>query len=195
MINFIPSLKTIAVLLISIFLYSAAGAAENADELLLAALQRGDHVALIRHALAPGTGDPDNFKLDECATQRNLSSEGRKQAERIGKIFREAGLHDIDIYTSQWCRCRETAVLMEVGKPQDLVFLNSFFQNSGRKDAQTDALRSWLLAKPLAEPVILVTHQVNITAFTSVYPASGEIVIMRRDADDKFHLAGTISTN
>lgn len=196
MIKFITAPVTIGLLIFSLFLHSTGGASDKADEqLLLAALKKGDHVALIRHALAPGTGDPDNFKLDDCATQRNLSSEGRTQAERIGKIFKEAGLTEIDLYTSQWCRCRETAVLMGVGKPQDLEFLNSFFQNFGRKEQQTEALRSWLLDQPLTEPVVLVTHQVNITAFSGVYPGSGEIIIMRRDENGQFHLAGSISTD
>ena len=196
MIKFITSPLTIGLLALSLLLHSTVGAADKADgQALLAALANGDHFALIRHALAPGTGDPDNFELDDCTTQRNLSSEGRTQAERIGQKFRDAGLTEIDIYTSQWCRCRETAVLMGVGKPQDLEFLNSFFQNFDRKEQQTETLRSWLLGRPLTEPVILVTHQVNITAFSGVYPGSGEIVVMRRDEDGRFHLAGSVSTD
>jgi len=170
-------------------------AAEQTDEsTLLARLREGSHIALMRHALAPGFGDPDNFEIDDCTTQRNLSQSGREQAAGIGKKFRQAGISKADVYTSQWCRCRETAELLSLGTPRPLPPLNSFFQNFERKAQQTDALRKWLIEQPLDKPLILVTHQVNITAFSSVFPASGEIVLMRRNEDGRFEVAGSIRT-
>lgn len=177
----------------------AAGSAIAAEQIeegeLLALLQQGDHIALLRHALAPGFGDPDNFKLGDCATQRNLSQQGREQAVRIGKILKRAGITTAAVYTSQWCRCRETAELLSLGTPQELPALNSFFQNFSRKDEQTAELEKWLAAQPIDTPLILVTHQVNITAFSDVFPSSGEIVLMRRNEDGIFQTVGSIQTD
>lgn len=178
---------------------SAAGSAIAAEQIekgeLLARLHQGNHIALIRHALAPGFGDPDNFKLGDCTTQRNLSQQGREQAVRIGIKFRQSGITEADVYTSQWCRCRETAELLSLGNPQPLPPLNSFFQNFERKAQQTDALGKWLEKQPLEKPLILVTHQVNITAFSEVFPSSGEIVVMRRDDNGSFQAVGSIQTD
>lgn len=170
--------------------------AEHGEESrLLDHFKAGGHVALIRHALAPGFGDPDNFSLDDCATQRNLSQAGRDQAARIGRKFQQAGIREADVYTSQWCRCRETAELLSLGTPRPLPPLNSFFQNFDRKEQQTAALGQWLAEQPLEKPLILVTHQVNITAFSKVSPASGEIVLMRRNEDGRYQFAGSIRTD
>lgn len=176
----------------------AAGAeqpAQQKEQELLSDFRAGNHVALMRHALAPGFGDPEDFSLSDCTTQRNLSDSGREQAARIGAKLKEAGILEADIYTSQWCRCRETAALLSFGTPRELPSLNSFFRNVGRRDKQTQELQSWLAAQPLDKPLILVTHQVNITAFSNIFPQSGEIVLMRRDGDNRFQLAGSIRTD
>ena len=172
-----------------------AAAERQEEQALFDDLKAGNHVALMRHAVAPGIGDPDGFSLNDCSTQRNLSDSGREQAARIGAKLREAGITEADIYTSQWCRCRETAALLSLGTPTELPFLNSFFREAGRRQQQTEELKSWLEAHPLTRPLILVTHQVNITAFSSVYPQSGEIVVMRRDKDNRFQAVGTIRTD
>lgn len=170
--------------------------AEHSEESkLLGDFKAGGHIALIRHALAPGFGDPDNFTLGDCTTQRNLSQAGRDQAARIGLKFQQAGINEADVYTSQWCRCRETAELLSLGTPRPLPPLNSFFRNFDRKEQQTAALRKWLAGQPLEKPLILVTHQVNITAFSAVSPASGEIVLMRRNHDGRFQVVGSIRTD
>ena len=162
---------------------------------LLSALKQGEHVALMRHALAPGTGDPQNFRLGDCSTQRNLSPEGRSQAARIGTRLKQAGITEADVFTSQWCRCEETAELLGLGHPAPLPALNSFFRDYSRKAPQTEALSAWLADQPLAKPLILVTHQVNITAFSGIYPSSGEVVLMRKNADGGFDVAGSIRTD
>ena len=191
----------ISVIIIQIFLiclpaalpiFSAAG---EQKQYALADFKAGNHIALVRHALAPGTGDPENFMLGDCSTQRNLSETGRKQAAAIGMQFRAAGITSAEVYTSQWCRCRETAELMGLGKPLELPALNSFFRKYERRDQQNAQLRQWLSGKDLSKPVVLVTHQVNITAFSGVYPESGEIILMRKTASGGFELASRIATD
>ncbi len=142
------------------------------------ALRGGGHVALMRHALAPGTGDPADFSLDDCATQRNLSDGGRRQAVRIGESFRRNGIERARVFSSQWCRCRETARLIDLGTVAPLPALNSFFQQWEHRDSRTQALRQWLATQDLSTPMVLVTHQVNITALTGRGAASGEIVVV-----------------
>ncbi len=161
---------------------------------LWTALRSGGHAALLRHALAPGTGDPSDFTLSACETQRNLSDAGRRQAARIGARFRANGIPSAQVLSSQWCRCLETAQLLGLGPVAELLALNSFFRRPGRRDGQTRALQDWLAAQSLDRPVVLVTHQVNITALTGVYPASGELVIVRLADDGGISVVGTIET-
>ncbi len=170
----------------------SAAADRGAEQKLLAGFKSGNQVALMRHALAPGTGDPDNFRLGDCSTQRNLSPAGRNQAVKIGLRFQREGIVDADVYTSQWCRCMETAELLGLGNPVPLPPLNSFFRNYDNEEQQTEELRKWLATQKLEKPLILVTHQVNITAFSGIFPGSGEIVLMQRDADGRFAVAGSI---
>ena len=139
------------------------------------------HFALLRHALAPGTGDPPDFEIDNCATQRNLSEVGREQARTIGDRFRDNGIPAARMYTSQWCRCRDTAILLGLGEVEDLKALNSFFQDFQYRESRTAELLEWLRNDIQPGPVVLVTHQVNITALTGVYPASGELIFVRVD--------------
>ncbi|MGB0711966.1 MAG: histidine phosphatase family protein [Gammaproteobacteria bacterium] len=165
-----------------------------ADQGAWDALPGGGHVALIRHANAPGMGDPSHFDVDDCATQRNLDPTGRDQARAIGDLFRSHGIAFAEVHSSRWCRCLETARLMDLGPVSEQPVLNSFFQDFAQREPQTRALGEWLADHPLRKPLILVTHQVNITAFSGVYPESGEIVIMRREADGGFSVVGTIPT-
>ncbi len=164
------------------------------DAGLWQAIKAGQHIVLMRHALAPGTGDPDNFSLKDCRTQRNLSDQGRAQAERIGARFRAAGIDSARIYSSQWCRCLETAELLGLGPVEGLESLNSFFRNPERREASTQALRNWLAEQPLDQPLILVTHQVNITALTDIFPRSGEMIVLRRSEDGTLTVAGRMET-
>mgnify|MGYP001188979903 FL=1 len=156
----------------------AAGAA---DVDLGALVGKPDHVIVLRHARAPGTGDPANFRLGDCSTQRNLSEAGRKQAARIGARLRAAGLAETTVYSSQWCRCLETARRMAVGPVVELPALNSFFRTPELEQQHDRELREWIAAADLSRPVVLVTHQVNITALTGIFPAEGEVLILRRE--------------
>lgn len=135
-------------------------------------------VAIVRHALALGSGDPASFTLDDCATQRNLDARGREQARAIGAAIRAAGTIVDRVLTSQWCRCRDTARLLNLGPVEELPALNSFFRNPARADAQTAELRDFLASLPPGETVILVTHYVNIRALTGRGVASGEVVLL-----------------
>lgn len=165
------------------------------NELLWQKLRSGQHFAMIRHAIAPGVGDPATFTIQRCETQRNLSEQGRNQARHIGALFRENGIGAAQVYSSQWCRCLDTAELLDMGRVRELPILNSFFQNFDNKEPQTEALARWLDQQDLAETVILVTHQVNITAFTGIYPRSGEIVIVQKQEKGKYIPVGTIKTD
>lgn len=148
-----------------------------------ATLRQGGHVALIRHALAPGTGDPAGFNVDECSTQRNLSEEGREQARRIGDLFRQNGIQQARVFTSAWCRSRETAELLRLGPVTALEPLDSFFRRRSKGDDQTRALAEWIAEQDALPPIVLITHQVNITALTGVFPGSGEILVIGREGD------------
>jgi len=150
--------------------------------------QPGAH-AIMRHALAPGGGDPAHFDITDCATQRNLSDRGRAQARTIGQALGERGVTFERILTSQWCRSRETAELLGLGPVTEEPALNSFFQDRSTADSQTKATAE--LAHRATGPVMMVAHQVNITALTGVFPASGEIVIFRI-TDDGTEVLGTV---
>jgi broad specificity phosphatase PhoE len=158
------------------------------------ALESKGHVALLRHAIAPGTGDPSAFKIGDCSTQRNLSDTGREQAARIGARFVANSIKAARIFSSQWCRCMETASLLGLGPVQELPALNSFFETPERREAQTQELKDWLANEDLDEPLVLVTHQVNITALTDVYPSSGELVVVRRSESGELSVLGTLET-
>ncbi len=164
------------------------------DTEIWAALRAPGHVALLRHAIAPGTGDPPGFVLGDCRTQRNLSEEGREQATRIGAAFRANGIAAARVVSSQWCRCLETAELLRLGPVEDQSILNSFFDRPANRDAQTGALRRWLAGQALDGPLVLVTHQVNITALTGVYPRSGELVVIRQTGDGAIVVVGSLET-
>ena len=147
-------------------------------------LRNGDAAALMRHALAPGTGDPADFDVENCATQRNLSERGREQAHTTGERFRRNGIEQAQVYSSRWCRCLETARLMALGEVQPFAGLNSFFRNRSTEPEQSAATRELIKDHVAAagKPLLLVTHQVNITALTDIFPRSGEFVVVRPTA-------------
>ncbi len=179
--------------LISGFLVLSPPAFANENEAALwSALRSGGHVALMRHALAPGTGDPPEFSIVDCSTQRNLSEEGRLQAKRIGDRFRANGIESASVYSSQWCRCVDTAELLGLGLVKELPILNSFYLDFERRQPQTQKLQEWIASQNLDQPTVLVTHQVNINALTNVYTSSGEMVIVRRNEAGEIAVVGNI---
>jgi broad specificity phosphatase PhoE len=148
---------------------------------LWAALRSGEAAALMRHALAPGTGDPAEFDIDDCGTQRNLSDAGRTQAAAIGGRWRANGIVHARIYSSRWCRCLETAQLLDLGPVQPFDGLNSFFRERAAETGRSLAAQALIREQTRSgsAPLLLVTHQVNITALTGVFPSSGEILVVR----------------
>lgn len=180
---------------IFIFLFCNTSFADTNESNLWRALSEGNHIALLRHALAPGFGDPDHFSVDDCATQRNLDDVGRKQAISIGQRFRENGIEQAKVFTSQWCRCIDTAHLLNLGKVRELPALNSFFQRFELREQRTNQLKKWLKSHDTSQPTVLVTHQVNITALTGVVPNSGEMVVITLDDKNELTVLGTLMTN
>ena len=149
-------------------------------------------VAVMRHASAPGFGDPASFALDDCATQRNLDARGRAQARETGAAIRAAGATVDRVLTSQWCRCRDTARLLDLGPVEDLPALNSFFRDRSRAEAQTGELRKFLLGLSPDETVVLVTHYVNIQALTGQGVASGEVLLLEIGRDGAVSAVGGV---
>jgi phosphohistidine phosphatase SixA len=137
-------------------------------------------VVLLRHATAPGVGDPPQFKLGDCATQRNLDEAGRAQARRIGAAFGARRIAVGRVLTSRWCRTRETAEIAFPGQAGDEPAFDSIFQARDRAEAQTKAARDILARWRGPGALVVVTHQVNIAALTGVSPGSGEGVVLAR---------------
>jgi len=159
-----------------------AGHVFAATPLPLAELAKPGRVLILRHAVAPGVGDPSNFRLGDCTTQRNLDATGRQQAAVLGQRLAQAGITRARVYSSQWCRTLETARLLNLGTVTELPALNSFFMLTDTRDANISALRRFLAALPVdGPPVVLVTHQVTISAITGNYVSSGSGTILRLD--------------
>lgn len=175
--------------------YTAAVSDQTNHE-LWQGLSQGDYIVLMRHALAPGIGDPAHMQLDQCATQRNLNEQGRTQAQRTGVIFKAQGVTEAQVYASQWCRCLETARLLNLGTVTALPSLNSFFTKSEQAEPQTQELKTWLSRANKLPPIVLVTHQVNITALTRVVPESGELIFIQKPQlnDEAIVVKGRIKT-
>jgi len=148
---------------------------------LLGPLRAGGCLLLLRHALTdPGIGDPPEFRLDACGTQRNLSAAGRTQAERFGRMLREAGVVLGPVRSSRWCRCVDTAQLV-AGRVERWPALDSFFAGRETEVVQTASVREWALAFSGPGTALLVTHQVNMTALTGEWAGMGEALVLRRE--------------
>ena len=141
-------------------------------------LRAGACVVLLRHAQTDvGIGDPPEFRLDQCSTQRNLSAEGRMQAARIGQWFESRELKPNAVRSSAWCRCKHTAD-SAFGQHTEWLALNSFFEAQASRAAQTAELRAALTALQPGRFEVWVTHQVNITALTGEATAMGEALVL-----------------
>ncbi len=184
----LPRLLPAAALLAALVSASPPAAADTR----FARLSEPGTVAVMRHASAPGFGDPASFALDDCATQRNLDARGRAQARETGAAIRAAGATVDRVLTSQWCRCRDTARLLKLGPVEDLPALNSFFRDRSRAEAQTGELRKFLLGLRPDETVVLVTHYVNIQALTGRGVASGEVLLLEIGRDGAVSVAGGV---
>lgn len=146
----------------------------------LAELGSGRHVLLMRHAYAPGVGDPPGYALERCETQRVLDAQGRSQAARTGQWLRAQGITQAALYASPWCRCRQTAELLQLGPVTVEASLASFFERPDLADASTQSLQAFIaktLARQPTRPLILVTHHVNIRGFVGENIGSGDMVL------------------
>ena len=157
-------------------------------------LTDGQHVLLMRHADAPGFGDPAGYVLGQCATQRNLGDAGKKQAKTIGAWLGQQGIASAQVFSSPWCRCLDTAQLLNKGAVKTEASLGSFFDNMALERKQTNALESFIqneLAKAAKVPLILVTHHVNIQAYTGRVVGVGDMVLVKVNPKGR-HLSHTV---
>ncbi|MBU3578247.1 histidine phosphatase family protein [Polynucleobacter sp. UK-Kesae-W10] len=155
---------------------------------LASALTDGQHVLLMRHADAPGYGDPAGYQLENCSTQRNLGNQGKKQAAIIGQWLSSQGINSARVFSSPWCRCLDTATLLNKGAVITSPALGSFFDDMSLEKQQTQALEK-LIQKQLNEhpkiPLILVTHHVNIQAYAGKVVNVGDMVLVKVDKNGK----------
>lgn len=184
--------------LVLLLLLTASHGPGRADEATAwAALRAGGHVALMRHAAAPGgAGDPPGFRLDDCATQRNLSPQGRADSAAIGARLREAGISFDRIASSPWCRCQDTARLLALG-PVEIApaFGNVFVLAEQRETILADArdfLAEWGSQGGGRGALLVVSHGATISGLTGISPASGEIVVVRIGVGGGLELVGRI---
>jgi broad specificity phosphatase PhoE len=146
-------------------------------------------IALIRHADAPGVGDPAGWRLDDCSTQRNLSERGRQQARALGDAFRANAITPEQMVSSQWCRAVETATLMRLGPLDQQQAFNNAYVLSAKRAELTRAAREFLSGWSGRGLLVVVTHGDNIQLLAGVMPSQGEIVAVRRDPADSAKLA------
>ena len=152
-------------------------------------LKEGGKLIFIRHAYAPGSGDPNNFNLNDCSTQRNLNNEGREQAKYIGEFFKKNNIKIDKVLSSEWCRCKETAEIAFKDFSTNS-FLNSFYSSkyAKNKERQVKELNNYIEKFKSKKNLVLITHYVLISEVLNYAPSSGEIVV----SDKNFNIIGSI---
>ena len=168
------------IFIISITLTSSIKA--DSKKNLIDELKEGGKLIFIRHAYAPGNGDPENFDINDCSSQRNLNFQGKNQAKKIGQFFIGNNLPISKIYSSEWCRCKDTA-LFAFEKFETKNFLNSFYsiKFSHNKDKQINDLKKFIQNWDEYQNIVFVTHYVVISEILNYSSLSGEIVISNKD--------------
>ena len=169
------------ILIIFLFLLSKTSlASENIVEIL----KKENNIIFIRHAIAPGNGDPQNFDISECSTQRNLSKDGELQALKIGKFFKKNDIKFSKVLSSEWCRCKDTAKIV-FGIYETKNFLNSFYDErfSENKDKQILDFQKFIKSWNYSGNLALVTHYVVISEILDLATSSGEIVITNKNLE------------
>tara|TARA_B100001778_G_scaffold3196_1_gene2718 strand:- start:203 stop:751 length:549 start_codon:yes stop_codon:yes gene_type:complete len=148
------------------------------SDLILNSLKEGKKIIFIRHAIAPGNGDPDNFNINDCETQRNLSEEGVEQSKNIGIFFEENKIKIDKILSSEWCRCKDTAKIA-FNNFETFDSLNSFYDEkfAQNEDIQIQNLKKYIKSWKSDKNLILVTHFVVISSILNVGISSGEMII------------------
>ncbi|MAW25296.1 MAG: histidine phosphatase family protein [Gammaproteobacteria bacterium] len=170
-----------------VFMQASLSAVAETDLISLEdALKTRGTVIMFRHALAPGFGDPSTFQVEDCSTQRNLDARGREQSQAIGRQFKTLGFSTDAVYSSPWCRCLETARLMDIGPVRSSEGLGSFFEGHVDRSHTLNQLNIQLasIARARAKPVVMVTHQVVISAITRMGTSSGEAILYDPTRDE-----------
>ncbi len=177
---------------IVIFISLASSVKADLNKNLTNQLQDGNKLIFIRHAYAPGNGDPNNFNLNDCSTQRNLSKEGRKQAQKIGEFFKKNKFKIEKVFSSEWCRCKETAEIA-FKDYSTKNFLNSFYSSkyAKNKTKQIEQLNDYVSQIKSSTNIVFVTHYVLISEVLNYAPSSGEIVV----SDKNFNMIGSVEVN
>lgn len=174
-----------------IFIFLTTSIKADINENLINNIKKDGSFIFIRHAYAPGNGDPNNFEINNCATQRNLNDKGKKQAKKIGIILKKLGINDNNVYSSEWCRCQDTAKLA-FGEYKNLNYLNSFFDErySKNKKKQIIELKKFIKNWDQNEDLIFVTHYVVILEILNIGTGSGDIVFF----DKNYNVLDIINT-
>ena len=181
--------------LLAATLYLATASAFAADNPAWSALREGARVILMRHAATSGgAGDPEGFRLEDCATQRNLTEKGRADARAAGEQMRAQKVPVEKILSSQWCRCRDTAALMALGAVEISETFNNAYTFSARRDELTKGARAVVAGWKGPGILIVVTHGANILPLTGFQPDEGEMVVVEPDPapDGKLRVIGRI---
>ena len=163
-----------------------------ANDNLISSLQEGKKIVFIRHALAPGNGDPENFILEDCSTQRNLNERGREQSKNIGNFFRNKNISIDKVLSSEWCRCEETARLA-FDNFETFDALNSFYDErfAMNRSKQLNNLKVFINKWNSDSNLVIVTHYVVISALLNRGTSSGEMIV----TDKKLNIIGNININ
>ena len=162
-----------------------------ANDKVITSLKEGGKLVFIRHALAPGNGDPENFELKNCSTQRNLNNIGIEQSKRIGSIFKKNDIKIDNIFSSEWCRCKDTAKFA-FDNFETFDALNSFYdiKFAANEDRQIKDFYEFITNLDNKNNIVFVTHYVVIGAILNIGTSSGEIVV----TDKNLNIIGSIDT-
>ena len=162
------------------------------NESLINSLKDGKKIVFIRHAIAPGSGDPKNFDIKQCTTQRNLNEDGKNQSKKIGDFFKQNKIKINKILSSEWCRCKDTAKIA-FGKFETFNALNSFYEARFEKNRlrQIKDLKNFISSWESDSNLILVTHYVVIYDLLNSRVSSGEMII----TDKKLNIIGNLQIN
>ena len=163
-----------------------------ANENIVEILKKGGNIIFIRHAIAPGNGDPSNFDILDCSTQRNLSKDGELQALKIGNFFKKNEIKITKVLSSEWCRCKDTAKIA-FGNYETKNFLNSFYDErfSKNKDRQILDFQKFIRNWNKTGNLVFVTHYVVISEILDLATSSGEVVI----TDNNLKFLGSLEIN
>ena len=183
----------IALIALTLAVALAAVPARADEAAAWTALRAGGHVALMRHTDAPGgTGDPPGFRLEDCATQRNLSNKGRDEAAQIGAHLKAEGIAFEKILSSPWCRCMDTARLLDMGPVGAAPTFSNVVVLRDQTEALTQGAQALIADWRGAGTLLVVTHGANIRALTGISPATGEIVVVDAAEDGSIEPVGRI---